>query len=94
MAALVLLGTATASIHGARQPPFTMDSDVDAEALRFLNLLDALDPSKADVESLVGGKQTVHCSSPPNIPPVLTMPTRALCLTKPTPRPSNTRTHR
>jgi hypothetical protein len=54
------LGTTTASIRGARQPPFTMDGDADAEALRFLNLLDAafhaLDPSKADVESLVGGK--------------------------------------
>jgi hypothetical protein len=54
------LDTITASIRGARQPSFTMDGDADAEALRFLNLLDAafdaLDPSKADVESLVSGK--------------------------------------
>jgi hypothetical protein len=39
MAAFVLLDLP--SIRGARTPPLTTDGDVDAEALRFLDLLDA-----------------------------------------------------
>jgi hypothetical protein len=39
MAAFVLLGPP--SIRGARTPPLTTDGDADAEALRFLDLLDA-----------------------------------------------------